>query len=109
MNEKTDVNVLPTPAPSICTAITQNTTQADTKLKQSVYQEFHEATGKNFKVMGETTSMNIDWTGEPKVTNLAEDDDATTDVKVSVVWTFINFVSIHVRHLSIVVLGIRKC
>ena len=84
-------------------------TQADTTLKQSFYQEFNEATGKNFKVTGDTTSMNIDWTGELKVTNLVEDDDATTDVKVSVVWTFVNFVSIHVRHLSIVVLGIRKC
>ena len=63
-------------------------TQADTTLKQSVYQEFNEATEKNFKVMGYTTSMFIDMTGEPKVTNLVEDDDTTTtDVEVSVVLT----------------------
>ena len=73
MNEKTDMNVVPTPAPSIRRAITQNMTQADTKLKQSVYQEFNEETGKNFNVTGDTTSMNIDWISEPKVTNLAED------------------------------------
>ena len=48
-------------------------TQADTKLKQSVYQEFNEETGKNFNVTGDTTSMNIDWISEPKATNLAED------------------------------------
>ena len=41
--------------------------------------------------MGDTTTMIIDGIGEPKVkpkvTNLEEDDDATTDVEVSVVWT----------------------
>ena len=83
MNENTDAQVLPTPSPAIRRAITQNMTQADTTLKQSFYQEFNEATGKNFKVTGYTTSMIIDMTGEPKVTNLAEDDDTTTDVKVS--------------------------
>ena len=51
MNEKTDTNVVPTPAPSIRRAITQNMTQADTKLKQSVYQEFNEDTGKNFTMI----------------------------------------------------------
>ena len=31
--------------------------------------------------------MIIDGTGKTRVTNLAEDDDTTTDVEVSVVWT----------------------
>ena len=31
--------------------------------------------------------MIIDGTGQPKVTNLAEDDDTTTEIEVSVVWT----------------------
>ena len=86
-NENTETDVLPTPPPVIRRAITRHMTQADTTLKQSVYQEFNEATGKNFKVTGDITPMIIDGTEQPKVTNLAEDHDATTDVEVSVVWT----------------------
>jgi len=62
-------------------------TQEDATLRQSVYKEFNAATGKTFKVTGDTTPMIIDGTGQPKAANLAENDEAMTDVEVSVVWT----------------------
>jgi len=87
ISEDTDANVLPVPPPAIRRAVTQTMTQEDATLKQSVYKEFNAATGKTLKVTGDTTPMIIDGTSQPKAANLAENDEAITDIEVSVVWT----------------------
>ena len=88
-SENTNKNVLPSPLPAQRRAVTQRMTQEDTTLKQSVYKEFNAATGKTYKVTGDTTLFNIDMDGSSETANLAEKDETTTNtnVEVSVVWT----------------------
>jgi len=62
-------------------------TQEDTMLKQSVYKEFNAATGKTYKVTGDTTLFNIDMDGSSETASLTDKDETTTDIRVSVVWT----------------------
>ena len=58
----------------------------DVYLQKSVYKEFNQATGKNYKVTGDIT-LKIIGTGQPKTATLAENNEVITDVEFSVFWT----------------------